>query len=52
MEKTLEIKMKELLDRIEVEISYAKRSDNDCCHDYERRVLEVLDFEKAKLNHG
>ena len=49
MEKTLEIKMKELLDRIEAEISYAKRGDNDCCHDFERRMLEVLDFEKDKI---
>ena len=49
MEKTLEIKMKELLDRIEAEISYAKRGDNDCCHDFERRMLEVLDFEKSKI---
>jgi hypothetical protein len=49
MEKTIEIQMKELLERIEDELQHMKRGDNDCCHDYERRMLDVLDYEKGKL---
>ena len=49
MEKTIEIQMKELLERIEDELQHMKRGDNDCCHDFERRMLEVLDFEKSKI---
>ena len=49
MEKTIKIQMKELLERIEDELQHMKRGDNDCCHDYERRMLDVLDYEKGKL---
>jgi len=49
MEKTVAIQMKELLERIENEFQHMKRGDNDCCHDYERRMLDVLDYEKGKL---
>jgi hypothetical protein len=49
MEKTIEIQMKELLERIENEVGHMKRGDNDCCHDYERRMLDVLDYEKSKF---
>jgi len=49
MEKTVAIQMQELLARIEDEVSIMKRGDNDCCHNYERRLLDVLDFEKSKI---
>ena len=49
MEKTLEIKMKELLDKIENEVIYMKPSDNKCCLHYQREILDVIDFEKSKI---
>jgi len=43
--------MKEMLERIEAEVSHMKHTDNDCCHDYERRMLDVVDYEKSKIKN-
>jgi hypothetical protein len=49
MDKTIGIQMKELLDKIEDEVRIMKVGNNRCCQQYEREVLDILDFERAKL---
>jgi hypothetical protein len=49
MEKTIAIQIKELLTKIEDEIIYMKPSDNRCCLQYQREILDVIDFEKSKI---
>ena len=50
MEKTVNIQLKELLTKIEEELVYMKPSDNRCCLQYQREMLDVIEFEKAKLD--
>lgn len=49
MEKTIAIQIKELLTKIEDEVIYMKPSDNRCCLQYQREILDVIDFEKSKI---